>query len=640
VSDEAPLRPGWLRALALAALSITLTIYAWSSMIAQYPHPSNGDGMMFQKFLEAGRASIVRYHEFPFWNAYECGGCPLWNNPQGFVGAPLLWIVLFVNSTVAIYLWVIEHVAFAFASMWLFARHEVKLSRAATFVAAAAWAYSGFHQQHYSGGHFAFVPWVFFPLALLLWRRAENDVRYAVGLGVLTAWMFYEGAVYPLPHLVLLLGAETLTRVWPPRRLPGILRAGAIAGVVAFTIAASRLLPVLDQLHQHSRPTLYDSDAITWPTLKAMFLARQHGRAVVGQQYVWTEWGTYLGPIVLTLGLLGLVVGGAETAWMAVLLALAFVLMCGHFAKWSPWSLLTAHVPPFKEMRVPSRFRATVSLFLAAYAGVAVDRLRMAAQRFVPSRPWSRALQTLVFAIALLGVGDVIGVGIDTIPQFFTSAPITKPEPAAHFYYGGPGLAGFIDQPAQNRGELSCYDEWGFGQGSHLWEGDLPQARAIDDGATIEGASRTQNTFTVDVMARRPGARVLLNTVFDDDWKTNIGKTVNLSNQLAIELPVAGRFHIHAIDRPRTFVVGAILTVIGIAGTVAFFVRDTRRRRRDRSTEQPDGRRASGDPSCQPPAVESAEAEAAESEGTELCLGVPNKTSQPAKERDDSSLMG
>ena len=580
---EEPLRPAWLRALALAALSLALSIYAWSSMIAAYPHPSNGDGLMYQKILEAGRASIARYHEFPFWNPYECGGYPLWDNPQGFAGAPLLWIVFFVNSTATIYLWVVAHVALGFASMWLFARHEVKLSRAATFVAAAAWAYSGFHQQHYAGGHLTFVSWVFFPLALLLWRRAEHDVRCAVGLGVLLAWMFYEGAVYPLPHLVLLLGAETLTRVWPPRRLPQVLRAAVIAGVVAFTIAAGRLLPVLDQLRQHSRPALNDVDAITWPTLKAMFLARQHGRDVHGQQYVWTEWGAYLGPIVLTLGLLGIVAGGAETAWMAALLGFAFVLMCGHFAKWAPWSLLTAHIPPFKEMRVPSRFRATVLLFLAVYAGVAVDRLLTAVQRLVPSRPWSRATQTLVLAIALLGVGDIIGVGIDTIPQFFTSAPLTKPEPAAHFYYGGPGLAGFPDQPAQNRGELSCYDEWGFGQGSHLWQGDLPQARATDDGVTVEAVSRTQNTFTIDVVAQRPGARVLLNTIYDDNWKTSIGRTVNLANQLAIDLPEAGRFHVTARARPRTFVAGAMLTVLGIAGTVTFFVRDARRRRRERA---------------------------------------------------------
>jgi len=584
VRSESPLRPTWLRALGLAAFSIGLSVYAWKSMIAAYPHPSNGDGTMYQKILEAGRVSLVRYHEFPFWNPYECGGYPLWDNPQGFAGAPLLWLVLFVNSTATIYVWVIAHVALGFASMWLFARHEVRLSRVAAFVAAGAWAYSGFHQQHYSGGHFTFVPWVLFPLALLLWRRAEHDLRCAVGLGALAAWMFYEGAVYPLPHLVLLLAAETLTRVWPARRLPSIVRAGLLAGVVAFAIAAARLLPVLDQLRQHSRPALNDGDFLTGSTLKAMFLARQHGRDVFGQQYVWTEWGTYLGPIVLTLGLIGIVTGGVQAAWMAGLLGFAFVLMCGHFAKWAPWSLLTAHVPPFREMRVPSRFRATVSLFLAAYAGIAVDRLLAAAQRFVPSRAWSSATQTLVVAIALLGVGDIIGVGIDTIPQFFTTAPLTAPQPAAHFYYGGPGLASFLDQPAQNRGELSCYDEWGFGQGSHLWEGDVSQARAIDDSATVETASRTQNTFSIDGVAKRRGALVLLNTVYDDDWKTTVGKTVKVSNQLAIELPEEGRFHLRAYARPRTFVVGVILTVLGIAGTVGFFVWDARRRRRNRQS--------------------------------------------------------
>ena len=100
---------------------------------------------------------------------------------------------------------------------------------------------------------------------------------------------------------------------------------------------------------------------------------------------------------------------------------------------------------------------------------------------------------------------------------------------------------------------------------------------------TVEAVSRAQNSFTIDVVAQRPGARVLLNTVYDDNWKTSIGRTVNLANQLAIDLPEAGRFHVTARARPRTFVAGAMLTVLGIAGTVTFFVRDARRRRRERA---------------------------------------------------------
>ena len=88
-----------------------------------------------------------------------------------------------MGTTASMYLWYLLHTALGFLSMWLFARDEVKLSRAATFVASLAWAFSGFHQQHYSGGHFTFVPFLYFPFAVLLWRRAAGDLRYAVGPG-------------------------------------------------------------------------------------------------------------------------------------------------------------------------------------------------------------------------------------------------------------------------------------------------------------------------------------------------------------------------------------------------------------------------------------------------------------------------
>ena len=576
---ERALSPAWARLLALFVLALALSLFAWWPMLAAHPLTQNGDGQAYFKYLEAGRVSITRYHEFPFWNAYECGGNPLWDNPQSFAGSPIIWLAFFVGATRTIEVWIIVHVALGFVSMWLFARSELKLDRMAAFVAAGAWAYSGFHQHHYSGGHLTFAPFLYFPLALLLWRRAEIDRRFAVGLGMLVAWMFYEGAVYPLPHLVILLGLETLTRVWPIKRIPRIALAGAIVGVVALTLAASRLLPVLDQLKQHKRAIPEDVDAMQWQTFKDMFLARAHGRGVPGQQYVWTEFGTYMGPIVIALALAGVLLGGAETLWLFVLMMCMGVLMCGHFSKWSPWTVLHAKVPPFKEMRVPSRFRAETSMFIAAFAGIAVARLTALTKRFLPSRSWGEGAKTAIVALALIGVGDIISVGLTVIEPFFASPqplPIVVQSP--RLYYGGAGLAPFLDQPRQNRGEFSCYDEWGWGQGSHLWEGDVPQARAEDDGAVVDVANRTQNTITVDVTATRP-SRILLNTVYDDDWKTDVGKTVNESNQLAIDLP-AGHWQVHARVWPRTFTLGVALTAMGMVGTLAFFVWDRRKRSR------------------------------------------------------------
>lgn len=571
------LRARWVRSAGLGLLALGLTVYAWWPMIAAYPHTVKGDGQQYQKVLEAGRVSIVRYHEFPHWNPYECGGAPLWGDPQAWAGAPLTWSSFVIGSTAAIQLWILAHVLFAFASMWLLARRELKLDPPAALVAAGAWAFSGFHQQHYSGGHFTFVPFVYFPLAILLWRRAEMDRRSAVGLGALLAWMFYEGGVYPLPHLVVLLCVETILRSWPPRRISRIAAAGAIVGLVAFVLAASRLLPVLDQLAHHRRNISEDVDHLRWATFRDMFLARSHERVVEGQQYVWTEYGTYLGLPVLGLALAGAVAVGWEQAWLLALLALSSLLMLGHFSRWAPWSLLHAHAPFFTEMRVPSRFRASVSMVLAALAGVGVHRLSRAAALHVTSRPWSHALRVLPVIVGLIGVADMIQVGRDFIGPFFTMAPQGHVVESERFWYGGPGLAQFIDQPRQNRGRLRCWDEWGFGPGARMWEGDLPQASAVDDAMTIESVSRTQNTFTVDVDAVRPG-RMLLDSTYDADWKTDVGATVDVDNQLAVDLPAAGRVRVHVRCWPRTFDAGCVLTLAGVIGVVAWLVRQRKGR--------------------------------------------------------------
>jgi len=572
------LRLRWCHVAALALLALALTLWAWGPMLAAYPHTMNGDGQQYHKILEAGRASILRYHEFPHWNPYECGGYPLWDNPQSFAGAPLTWLTFVVGTTRTIQIWIVAHVVFAFLGMWLLARHDLALDRGAALVAGGAWAYCGFHQHHLSGGHLTFAPFAFFPAAVWLWRRAERDRLSALGLGALLAWMFYEGGVYPLPQLAVLLAAETLLRSWPPRRLPAIAMAGAIVGVVAFTLSAARLLPVLDQLAHHRRSMAPDVDALRWPTLRDMFLAGSHDRAVDGQQYVWTEYGAYLGPIVMGLALVGFATVASEQVWLVVLLVVTVVLMMGHFASWAPWSLLTRHVAPFTEMRVPSRFRASVCMLLAALAGVAVHRTSRALSRRGGSGLLSLWMRVAPVAVGLLGVADVIGVGRRVIAPFFAMPPESAVQESPRLYYGGADLAPFIDQPRQNRGELSCWDEWGFGPGARMWEGDTPQARALDPSVLVRGVTRTQNSFTIDVDAARPG-RILLDGTFDDDWHTDVGTAVNVDRQLAIDVPAVGATTIHVRCRPRTFDAGCALTGAGIVGTIAYVARRRRRRR-------------------------------------------------------------
>ena len=83
------------------------------------------------------------------------------------------------------------------------------MSLEASLFASCVWAYCGVHNQHFNGGQLVWAPFLYFPLALYFWRRAETDARMAVGLGVFVAWPMHEGGTYPLPHLALILGVET-----------------------------------------------------------------------------------------------------------------------------------------------------------------------------------------------------------------------------------------------------------------------------------------------------------------------------------------------------------------------------------------------------------------------------------------------
>ncbi len=570
---EPVIRPAWARAIGLAFVALLVSGFAWWPMLAAYPATQNGDGQYFHRIVESARVSVTRYHELPLWNPFECGGVPLWDNPQSIIAAPLMWLSLLVggNTTRGMELWYVSHSALGFAGMWLFARHELKASRIAAFFGATAWAFSGFHQHHDSGGHAAFVSFLYFPLALLLWRKAEKDFRAAIGLGWLFAWMIFEGAVYPLPHFGLLLAAEALTRAWPPRRFLAIVRAGVIVGLVALTVGGPRFLPVIDQLRAHTRSIGPEGDHLIWDTFKDMFLSRDHGRFVPGQQYVWTEYATYLGPVCLVFALIGFVTGGVELTWMAALLALSAALMCGHFDEHAPWSILKGHIFPFKEMRVPSRFRLEASFFVVAYASVAVDR-------FVPRVAWLlrseervRALRTVVVGMALLGAGDIVSEGIYLFPQFFTSSPETPVTPSERLYFGGAGQAAFLDQPRQNRGRLGCWDEWGFGEGAPLWEGDVPQALAVHNGdVAVEVGNRTQNTFTIDVDVKRPG-RVRVNSTYDRGWQTDLGTLAEDNKELVLDLERPGRYRVHLRYWPRHLTLGFVLAALGLAGSIWAF---------------------------------------------------------------------
>ena len=615
----------WRELFFVFVAGLAVSLYAWWPIVAAYPLAQGGDGQFFQKMMEAAAVSVTRYREFPFWNPYECGGVPLWDNPQAPIGGPLMWSMFFVNTTLTMAVWYILHSAIGVVCMWRFAREVLELSREASIVASLVWAFCGFHQQHYGGGHLAFVPFLYFPLAWVLWRGSWTRLRDAVFLGMLVAWMFYEGAVYPLPHLALMLAACTVTgsiakglggrgetaarpksSATPPHAIPARcafwgmgptpcdpstlrwrgafrhLRAVALAAVVVVVVGvglgAPRMLPVVDQLRAHTRPIGLEADSLQWATLRDMFLLRTHPYFVPAQDYVWTEYASYLGPVLLGFSAVGLLCGLTRKAWeVLVILGLFSLLMAGHFSAYAPWHLLKEHVFPFREMRVPSRFRVEVLMCLSAFVGIAVDRI--SALR-LPIRPPGRhtgsMVRPLVLAIAFIGIGDMLGVGIRLTGELFNTPALIAHPAAKNFFYGGADLATDIrDQPQQNRGRLACWEEWAWGRTAPLWEGDLPQARSLSDLVTIKSVSRTQNTFNIVVDAPT-GGDILLNSAFDRQWRSNIGTVGDDQTALKVSVP-PGRHEVTVRYRPRLFTAGLGMFAVTLLWVFVFLWRDKTR---------------------------------------------------------------
>jgi len=560
------------RALALVLLALVFATCVWWPMIAAAPKTADLDGRYFLQQWESGKAAF-RYGEFPLWNPFDCRGVPMWDHPESTTGSPLLVLLWWVPGTITLWIWNIVHCAGGFLSMWLLARREVGLGRTSSFVAASLWAFATSHISQYAGAHSSLVDFWLAPLLVYLWRRAEHHVDAAVKLGLVIAFMVYEGATYPLPFVIVIVVLETSTRLWPLRRIPAILKAGVLVGVVAFGAAAARLLPVADQLvskkRQHMLP---DVDVLTHSfTLRQMFLWREGHwwHRLPHQQYVWGEYIAYVGPLVFLLALVGVLISVRERRWLIALAVLTTLLMLGHFARWAPWDLLNRNVLPYKSMRVPSRFRLVFQMFVALWVALAVERVPRLLERFTRSKnELARGARVALLGAAFLGVGDAMGLGMDIIEWMHQGAPERSVERSPRFYYGGPNLAEWLDQPRQNRAWLGCRSyEWPANMDAPVWVGDVPQAKprpGSEASLTVTNVARTQNSFTFDVEAKEPG-RVFLNSAHALGWRSSVGRVVDEGTLLALDVP-AGTHHVRVRYWPRLLTPGIVITTTTLLG--------------------------------------------------------------------------
>lgn len=574
-----------LRRALLPVTGVLLVAFQWWPMIAAYPRTPEFDGRYaFQQF-EIAKASLRLYGEVSLWNPFDCRGIPMWDFPESMTGSPLFFATVYLDTLPTLYVWNLFHAIAGFFSMSIFLRRGLRLSQRACFVGSAFWSVGAWHVIQCAGNHETFVPFFLAPLLVHLWRESELRRDAAVLGGLVVAWMIYAGGTYAVPFSAILLGIETCTRLRSRARVGRIAMAGAIVGVVVVTVAASRLLPLLDQFSQHRRELPPDSDhLLRGSTLFAMFFDRGPadplGRGLAGQQYGFDEYVIYFGPFGVVAALLGSMIAWRKHRWTVFVVLVLTVLALGHFASWAPWAVLQRHVFPFTSLRVPSRFILFIALFLCVWIALLVEHAETMVAEWTANAALRRWLPIAATLIATLGVADSAEWGRSVVARRFTGAPRAEVAASPRFFYGldAEQDPDFINHPRQNHAYEYCRaTSFAFHPNAPIWTGDAPQARAAGADATILDVVRTHNTFDIEVDATAH-ALIRLNSAYDRGWQTNFGEIEADGELLAVRVP-PGKHRVHVNYWPRTLTAGLLLSALATTACAAFLVCAKFRRR-------------------------------------------------------------
>lgn len=535
-----------------------------------------GDWRYFFHMWEAGRVALERHGEVLLWNPYQCAGVTMWGNPQAQIFSPFFLLTFAVGTTLAIKLHILLHSVIALTGTYVLARRHYGMAIPGAMVAAAAWAFAGNVAFDGSGGHSTFLSFAFTPWIILALRRSIEDPRWAAGLAALLVLLLLEGGTYSFPYCLLIVAFDSAVQLTDRRRRWGLIRSLLIAAALVALLAPFRVIPALRTLEEFPRQLNPGGDIVDYQLMIEMFTAREHER-YFGHEFVWDEYMSYVGWLVLVLAAAGIVIARRRGRRHLVLGLLVFLaLMHGNNSELSLWTLLQ-HLPVYDSLRVPARFSLFVVFFLALLAGLAVDRLTHLLET-PRARTWLEPTRRAIpYAILAIIVVD-ISVVVKPILERWTYPPLTRDAPTPRFYlHPQPDFREvMIHNPQRNQGTPGCHEAIDLRHAAGLWLGDSPQVRVERGRGAVLTSSRTPNTISAEVMLQTP-ARLIFNQNTSRGWTANAGAVQADRGRLALDLP-PGRHQIVARYAPDELRDTTLLFLGGIAASVLVALFATRRR--------------------------------------------------------------
>jgi hypothetical protein len=539
--------------------------------------------------------TIKRFHQFPFWNPYSCGGHTWWGGLEAgsSLVSPWLPIYLLAPITWALRLEVIGAALLSAFGAWFLASRFTKSAGLRALV-AVAFALNGRFGLQTSVGHmwhlyYAWTPWALFfldrAIAMAPGAPRRLPIRDATLMGVSIAMMVYMGGIYPLPHTIVVLALYSIScavssRSWRP------IGCAVAGGLLSFAFAAPRLLPVVDMLRRY--PRLVDSpETMDLTALVGVFTVKEGSPHPAVGPWGWHEFGIYTGWIPFLAMLVGLFFAARareRAARFAGAICLVFAL--GRFSEYAPWALVHDNLPIFESQHVPSRWLfPTVLLLLVAFVGMAERFLARQSRR-----GWLEVVLLAVAAYVGLDIGleaqrPMVGAFMRRLQRSpeDSVAPyhqLTNADPSLRYdapEWTAPNMPSMI----ANVGVIDCSTFPGLNSYFRDKQGHTPGLGAHGVGepdyhgevftasgqGTVDITNWTPNAVTVSVHGAKPGDLLVLNQNYDAGWRAQGSSAIQYKDTVATRLDTAEAVVTFRFV-PRFFVFGCMLTLGAIAGLV------------------------------------------------------------------------
>ncbi len=370
-------------------------------------------------WADALRLSILKYHQFPWWNPWSMSGQPFFAEPQTAVLAPDTLFLLGFGPVLGYKLVVLFYALVGYEGSRRLCRH---LFGATRFVEACSIVPALFPPLalHLGVGHAVLLAFWLFPWLLvfaLTWRQSAEQ---SLAFGVVIGCFFLIYVHYAIIMSFTIVGAIVAVELARSRRSRDtwmkaslVVAAAAAIGLtrIALTVAFVAGFPRLEPAHYPIVASL--SEVVT--TLVAPLQSRVGRFKIAGLE--WWELGSYVGVLALALAYVGFRCGDRRLRWLHVGALVCLVFAWNNRDRFLPgyWMYVT---PPWRNMVIGTRWRlfACYFLLLAAVQGLVALH--------------ARGRRRTALALALVLVGDLgFHVGYAYLGMFQAEPPPFRAAP-------------------------------------------------------------------------------------------------------------------------------------------------------------------------------------------------------------------